>query len=104
MAFDGDAEDWNGCLCSDHPGEVGGSAGASDDDLDATLAGRRCIFCHQGRSSVSTNDFTLMRDIEFCQCLMRMTHRFPIRCTTHDDADPRCRFHGIILPLHEVAI
>ena len=78
MAFDGDAEDWNGCLCGDHPGEVGGSAGTGDDDLDATFPGRRCILSHEGRCPMRTNHFTFVWNIEFIQCLMRMTHRFPI--------------------------
>jgi arylsulfatase A-like enzyme len=85
------------------PGEVGGSAGARDNDLDATLPGRCCILSHKGRCSMGADHFTFMWDIEFFQCFMRMTHRFPIRCTTHDDANPRCRFHTVILSLQEVA-
>lgn len=60
-----------------------------DDHLQASFFGRRRVLAHPLRRAMRGNDPRLTRHTEFSQNFRRMSHRFPIRLTPHDDADER---------------
>lgn len=84
-AFDGHAENRQVRLRRCHPGEVSGSAGRRDDDLQAAFGRRLGKLSHPAGGAVGTDDPGLVRDAKLRQALGGVFHGLPIGDTAHDD-------------------
>jgi hypothetical protein len=88
-AGDRHAEDGNGRLRSQHPGQVRGAAGAGDDRLQATRCSALGIGEHCVRHAVRRDDARFVPDAELGENLGGGAERFPVTAGAHDHADHR---------------
>jgi len=90
LGLHGNSHDGKGGHGGDHAWEVGGAAGASDDDLQATTTGGQGIILELKRRAVSAHDLGLKGDTQLLERVGGVDHRLPVGLRTHDDADQRC--------------
>ncbi len=79
-----------------HPGQVGGTAGAGDDDLEAAVMGVGAVVGHVGRSAMGADDAEFVRNTELFAHFGGFTHDGKVGVAAHDDTDDGrcgCRAH-----------
>ena len=73
---------------------MGGSAGASDDDLNAALLSGLGVFDHPVGRAMRADDLRLKGHTELFEDVGGPRHRLPIGVAAHDHPDTRTVLHG----------
>src|SRR3954454_23869870 len=87
FGFHGNAQNGQNCLGCSNPGQVSRATRCRDDYFQAALRGRRSILKQEVWCAMCRNDLYFIRDLQFVQLRCGVLHRFPIRLTSHDDAN-----------------
>ena len=83
----GHAQHGHGGLGSNHAGQVGRAARASDDGLEATFSRSFCVAEHVIRHAVGRNHLRLKSDTELLEDGNCVLHGVPVAAGTHDHTD-----------------
>jgi hypothetical protein len=89
LRLDWHAEDRQGGHRGGHARQVGGAAGAGDDDLKTLRLGALGEGVEPVRGAVRRDDAGLVRDREGVQGFGRVAHGVPVRLAAHDDRHRR---------------
>lgn len=84
---DGDANDGQRRLASQHTGEVSSATGGGDDDLDAARGGLLAELHHEVRRAVGRGDAHLKGDVKLGQYVEAGFECWHVRVGAHSDGD-----------------
>ena len=85
-------------LGRNHAWQMGGAAGARDDDLQPAAFGLTGVVGHFVRRAMRGDDPALVRDTELRQHLVGVLQRLPVRLAAHDHANHCwCVAHALII-------
>ncbi len=84
---DGDTDDGQSTVRSDHTGQMSSHSGAGDDDAKAFMFGFLCQLGSLFRIAVSATDVKIGSNAEFIQGFLDWAADFDIALATQDDAD-----------------